>query len=68
MRISGIYHQANADPPTGAEAERRNADACRHAWQQYGLIVIDPATITDDWTRQAFINEAVARYGRRGSK
>lgn len=63
--ISSIYHQANADPPQGAEATRRNRDACREAWQSYGLAVFDLNDIPDDWTRQAIENEANRLYGRR---
>lgn len=67
--ISGIYHMANGEPPTGEEADRRNQEAFKRAWQMMGLIVIYPDSVTDDWTRQAFINEAEARYGkRRGNK
>ncbi len=66
--ISSIYHHANAEPPKGAEATRRNADACKRAWHDFGLIVIDPEDINDEWTRLAFINEADKRYGKRGRK
>ena len=64
--VSSIYHRANADPPTGAEAERRNTDACRRAWHDFGLVVLNPAEIEDDWTRQAVVNEANKRYGAKG--
>lgn len=67
-RISSIYHQAHGDPPKGEEARSRNRNACAEAWHSHGLIVIDPDEITDDWTRQAFINEAEKQYGRKGSK
>lgn len=53
------------DPPKGAEAKRRNHEAFKGAWQDKGLIVIYPDDILDDWTRQAFINEAVKQYGER---
>lgn len=64
-RISSIYSKANAEPPKGAEADRRNHEAYRDAWQRHGLIVIDPDTVLDDWTRQALINEAKKQYGER---
>ncbi len=64
-RISGVYGMANAEPPTGAEADRRNHEAYRQAWQRLGLIVIDPDTVLDDWTRQALVNEAKKQYGER---
>lgn len=66
--ISSIYHKANAEPPKGAEAKRRNRDACAEAWQLYGLAVIDPTEIEDDWTRQAIINVAENLYGKRGQQ
>lgn len=66
--VSNIYHGANAEPPNGADAKHRNAVAYQIAWQQHGLIVLDPETILDDWTRQAFENEANKRYGKRGGK
>lgn len=62
---SSIYHRAHADPPTGAEAKARNHDACAAMWHRHGLAVIDPAEITDDWTRQAIISEAIRIYGQR---
>lgn len=64
-RISSIYHRANPAPPTGEEAKRRNLEACATLWQERGLAVIDPADITDDWTRQAIVNEAERLYGKR---
>lgn len=64
--VSSIYHRANADPPTGSEAQRRNHEAYAKAWHQRGLVVLDPETITDDWTRQAVINETEKQYGKRG--
>lgn len=62
---SNIYNQANADPPTGAEAERRNRNACVEAWHRHGLAVIDPQEVTDDWERQTVINIATRLYGQR---
>jgi hypothetical protein len=62
---SSIYHRANADPPQGEEARRRNREAYAKAWHQRGLVVIDPADVLDDWTRQAIENEANRQYGQR---
>lgn len=63
--VSSIYHRANDTPPHGEEARRRNVEAMRDAWHKHGLIVIDPDTVLDDWTRAAFINEAIKQYGER---
>lgn len=67
-RISNIYHKAHADPPTGQEAQRRNTDACKRAWHEFGLVVLDPETITDEWTREAVKSEAIRQYGKRNGK
>lgn len=64
--ISRIYAMANGDAPVGQEAQRRNIEARRAAWHKAGLIVLDPEDIGDDWLRQALLNEAESRYGRRG--
>lgn len=37
----------------------------RAAWRKQGIVVIRPADVGDDWTRQALINEATRLYGRR---
>ena len=65
-RISSIYHRANPDPPTGAEAQRRNREVFAAAWHQRGLLVIYPEDIADEWHRQAVINAAAGLYGQRG--
>lgn len=64
--ISRIYDCANAPAPVGGEAERRNLDARKIAWQRFGLLVIDPADVDDDWLRQAIMNEGNRRFGKRG--
>ncbi len=64
--VSRIYAMADAPPPTGQEADRRNAAARAEVWHRLGLIVIDPAEVDDDWLRLAVTNEAEKRYGRRG--
>lgn len=66
MRISSIYNMANADPPTGEVAESINNRMFKRAWQQHGLLVINPQTINDEWERQHLINVAEAAYGKRG--
>lgn len=63
--ISTIYARGNADPPEGADAAHRNAVAYQIAWQQHGLIVLSPDTISDDWIRAAAIGEAIRQYGKR---
>ncbi|QLH40860.1 MAG: hypothetical protein HWD60_00865 [Defluviicoccus sp.] len=37
----------------------------RAAWRKQGVVVIRPADVQDDWTRQALVNEATRLYGRR---
>ena len=37
----------------------------RAAWRKQGIVVIRPADVRDDWTRQALANEATRLYGRR---
>jgi hypothetical protein len=37
----------------------------QHAWQQQGVVVLQPEEVVDPWLRQALVNEAVRRYGRR---
>ncbi|MFT4149212.1 MAG: hypothetical protein QM656_03370 [Paracoccaceae bacterium] len=62
--ISAIYNRANGNPLTGRAAEERNAEVFRRMWRERGLLVIDPATVHDEWVRQAVINIAEERYGR----
>jgi hypothetical protein len=35
------------------------------AWRKQGIVVIRPADVHDDWTRQALVNEATRLYGCR---
>ena len=35
------------------------------AWRQQGVVVLQPEEIGDPWLRQALVNEAERRYGRR---
>jgi hypothetical protein len=37
----------------------------RAAWRKQGIVVIRPADVRDDWTRQALVNEATRLYGQR---
>ena len=37
----------------------------RAAWRKQGVVVIRPADVRDDWTRQALVSEATRLYGRR---
>lgn len=37
----------------------------RRAWLEQGVAVLPLEAISDDWTRQAIINEAVRLYGQR---
>lgn len=63
--ISPVYSCGPSDPPTGEEARRRTGNACRTAWQRYGLAVINPDEVLDDWERQVVINIASKLYGER---
>ena len=37
----------------------------RAAWRKQGIVVINPADVRDEWTRQSLINEATRLYGQR---
>ena len=37
----------------------------RAAWRKQGIVVINPADVRDEWTRQSLINEAIRLYGQR---
>lgn len=49
-------------PRTSEEMRKLAVDV----WRQRGLALIDPLLITDDFARQALINEANRLYGRQG--
>lgn len=50
------------EPATSAET----LDALRRrAWIEMGVAVLRPDEIADAWTRQAVVNEANKRFGRR---
>ncbi len=40
-------------------------DMRKLAWQQQGVVVLQPEEVGDAWLRQALVNEAERRYGRR---
>ena len=40
-------------------------DMRKRAWQQQGVVVLQPEEVVDPWLRQALVNEAERRYGRR---
>lgn len=63
--VSGIYRMAHGPAPTGEEAEARNLQAYRDAWQTRGLAVFDVDAIGDEWLRRTIEAEAVRRYGKR---
>ena len=37
----------------------------RRAWREQGVVALKPEDINDDWLRQAVVNEAVKRWGKR---
>jgi hypothetical protein len=37
----------------------------RAAWLKQGIVVIRPADLHEEWTRQALVSEATRLYGRR---
>lgn len=62
MTLRSSLGRCQPRTPTSAE----ELDAMRRAaWHQQGVVVLDPASISDDWTRQAVINEATRLYGKR---
>lgn len=65
---STVYACGPSDPPTGQVAEDRNRRARAALWHREGLVVMDPAEVADEWLRQAAINYAQDRYGRRGGR
>ena len=63
IRTSLARHlPASVATPAEIEAMRRRA------WHEQGLVVLVPGEIADDWTRQAVINEATRRYGKRRAR
>ncbi len=54
--------RAAANSPTGADEVLAMR---RAAWRQQGVVVLRPEDVSNDWTRQALINEANRLYGRR---
>jgi hypothetical protein len=37
----------------------------RAAWRRQEIVIIRPADVRNDWTRQALVNEATRLYGQR---
>ena len=58
---SSLSRHLSETPPTEDELFAMR----RAAWRRQGIVVIRPADIRDDWTRQALVNEATRLYGRR---
>ena len=63
--VSSIYSHGPSPEPTGEVAEQRNHAARKALWHKCGWVTLVPDDITDDWVRQAVINEAVAAFGER---
>ena len=40
-------------------------DMRKQAWHRQGVIVLQSEEVVDPWLRQALVNEAERRYGRR---
>jgi hypothetical protein len=51
--------------PQTAPTEQELFAMRRAAWRRQGIVVIRPADVRDDWTRQALVNEATRLYGQR---
>ena len=51
--------------PRSAPGEEELFAMRRAAWRKQGIVVIRPADVRDDWTRQALVNEATRLYGQR---
>jgi hypothetical protein len=51
--------------PEAAPTEQELFAMRRAAWRRQGIVVIRPADIRDDWTRQALVNEATRLYGQK---
>lgn len=60
-RILTSLRNAPSAPLPREELDRLRAQA----WTERGLICIAPEEIADDWTRQAIVNEATKKFGRR---
>lgn len=60
IRSSLSRHQPRT--PTDDEELRRMA---QRAWTERGVAVLWPEEIANDWDRQAVVNIANAKYGRR---
>ena len=65
--VSTIYRRGPREE-TYAQAERRREidRQARALWRTMGLVLIDPAEVTNDFERLAIEKEAIRKYGRRG--
>jgi hypothetical protein len=60
MRPRSSLHRASS-PTTAHELDALR----RRAWHEHGVASLPVQEITDPWLRQALINEATKRWGRR---
>lgn len=62
--ISPIYSRGpdERSPAQRAENQRKAMSAL---WHKLGMVALNPKDITDEWIRQAVINEAIKQYGER---
>lgn len=61
IRVHTSLRNAARAPISAAELEAMRA----RAWAEQGVVVLSPKEISDDWLRQALVNEATRRWGRR---
>ena len=59
--VSQLSRLAAHGPMTQEEFDALRA----RAWAEKGLVVLLPAEVMDEFARQALINEATRRWGRR---
>jgi len=52
----------------GSAACHDPADLYRQAWKRFGLVVVDPEDLNNDFDRQHCINIANRLYGKRGGR
>lgn len=60
-RVLTSLRNAPSAPMSRDELDRLRAQA----WTERGLICIAPEEITDDWARQAIVNVATKKFGKR---
>lgn len=59
-------HLARHQPETPAGEDHLRAMRAA-AWHRQGIVTLRPDEITDEWLRQALVNEAERRFGRRAN-